>query len=47
MQATHADPVKWDNPQEPCRRHRVERCFSGERHAKEMVRDLLRAHSGG
>lgn len=47
MQAVHTGCVKWDDPQEQRRRYRVERRFIGERHAKEMVRDLLRAHSGG
>lgn len=47
MQATYAGPVKGDDLRAPCRRYRVERCFSPERPAREMVRDLLRAHSGG
>lgn len=45
MQATHAAPV--DAPQGQRRRYRIERRFCGERHIKDVVRDLLRAHSGG
>ena len=33
-------------PQEQRRYYRIERQFSTQRHLKEVVRDLMRAHSG-
>lgn len=39
-------PVKRDAAQEQRRPYRIERQFSSRRRLKELVRDLLRAHSG-
>ena len=44
--STSTPPVKYDNPQKQHRDYRVERQFVSPRRLKELVRDLLRAHSG-
>lgn len=46
MQTTATHPIGRDPAQEQCRRYRIERQFSSQRQLKELVRDLLRAHSG-
>ena len=46
MQATATRPIKYGDPRKQCRDYRVERQFSSQRRPKELVRDLLRAHSG-
>ena len=47
MMQTAADhPVKHNAAQKQRRPYRVERRFSSQRQIRELVRDLLRAHSG-
>ena len=46
MQTVATPPAKYDNTHKPHRDYRVERQFSSPRRLKELVRDLLRAHSG-
>ena len=44
-QTAAAQPVKHNATQEQRRPYRIERQFSSQRRLKELVRDLLRAHS--
>ncbi len=46
MEATVTHTVDHDPPQERYCYYRIERQFSSQRPLKELVRDLLRAHSG-
>lgn len=46
MQATLTRPAKHDAKDVPHQYDRVERQYSSSRPLKELVRDLLRAHSG-
>lgn len=46
MQAATVQPMKQDAAQEQRRYYRIERQFSTQRRLRELVRDLLRAHSG-
>ena len=39
-------PVKRNDAQEQRRPYQIKRQFSSQRRLKELVRDLLRAHSG-
>ena len=39
-------PVKRNDAQEQRRPYRIKRQFSSQRRIRELVRDLLRAHSG-
>ena len=45
-QTAAAGPVKRNDGQEQRRPYRIQRQFSSQRRLKELVRDLLRAHSG-
>lgn len=45
-QTVTAHTVKHNAVQEQRRYYRIERQFSSQRRLKELVRDLLRAHSG-
>ena len=40
-------PAKRNDAQEQRRPYRIKRQFSSQRRIRELVRDLLRAHSGG
>lgn len=46
MQTTAIHPASRVTMPDQCRYYRVERQFSSQRQFKELVRDLLRAHSG-
>lgn len=46
MQATAVHPTAHGAKAGPCRYYRIERQYSSQRSLKELVRDLLRAHSG-
>ena len=46
MQPTAIRPAQCGDSPKQRRDYRVERQFSSPRHPKELVRDLLRAHSG-
>lgn len=46
MQATTIRPAIRRTTPEQCRRYQIKRQFSSQRRSKELVRDLLRAHSG-
>lgn len=46
MQTTAAQPAAHSGKKEQNQHVRVERRFSAQRQLKELVRDLLRAHSG-
>ena len=45
MQTTAARQTAHDTKGEPCRSYRIERQFNSQRQLRELVRDLLRAHS--
>ena len=46
MQTTAIRPASRGAMPEPRRRYRIQRQFSTQRRPRELVRDLLRAHSG-
>ena len=46
MQPATIPPAQCGDPHKQRRDYRVERQFSSPRRPKELVRDLLRAHSG-
>lgn len=46
MQTTATDAIDRSTIQKPCQDYRIERRFSTQRRIEELVRDLLRAHSG-
>lgn len=46
MQTTAARQTVHDTKEEPRRFYRIERQFNSQRQLRELVRDLLRAHSG-
>lgn len=46
MQATATRQTVRDAKEEQRRYYHVERQYSSQRHLKELIRDLLRAHSG-
>lgn len=46
MQPVATHPAQCGDSREQHRDYRVERQFSSPRRLKELVRDLLRAHSG-
>ena len=45
-QTAAARPAKRDDARERRRPYRIKRRFSSQRRLRELVRDLLRAHSG-
>lgn len=46
MKTTSARSIDRISRQEQSRYYRIERQFSPQRQSRELVRDLLRAHSG-
>lgn len=46
MQTATVYSVDRNSQQKQCRYYRIERQYSSQRKLKELVRDLLRAHSG-
>ena len=46
MRTSNTYSIKYDDPHKRRREYRVERQFSSPRRLRELVRDLLRAHSG-
>ena len=45
MSTTQMNRVKQTPPEKQARHYRVERRFSGERYAKDAVKNLFHAHS--